>query len=93
MFTLSKYQQLGIVNMLSLMKSKNKEEFVNSLGRQLAILRKKAGFTQEKLAEVAELDRMTIALIETGRKRPSVVTVYRLAVALKVEPEEFFQDL
>lgn len=75
------------------MKARNKQEFVASLGKRVAVVRKRYDITQEKLAELAELDRMTIALIETGKKRPSVVTVYKLARALKVEPQEFFKDL
>jgi len=79
--------------MLRLMKARSRTQFVVALGKQVASVRKNKGFTQEALAAKADLDRMTIALVETGQRKPSVVTVYRLAKALNVEPAEFFKGL
>lgn len=67
--------------------------FLDALCKRIATVRKEKGFTQERLASEASLDRVAIANIETGRRRPTVTTVYRLAVALKVKPEVFFKDL
>lgn len=75
------------------MKAHSRVQFVSSLGKQIALVRKDKGFTQEQLASKADLDRMTIALIETGQRRPSVVTIYRLAKALNTEPADFFKGL
>jgi transcriptional regulator with XRE-family HTH domain len=79
--------------MLRVMKARNEEEFADALGERIASIRKRKGFTQEGLAEAAELDRMTIALVETGKKRPSVTTIYKLAKYLGVEASDFFIDL
>jgi transcriptional regulator with XRE-family HTH domain len=73
--------------------TRNEEQFLDALCKRIAAVRKEKGFTQEKLASEASLDRVAIANIETGRRRPTVTTVYRLAVALKVKPEVFFKDL
>ncbi len=72
------------------MKARNEKEFVDNLGKRIATIRRLKGYTQESLAEKAELDRMTIALIETGRKKPSIRTVFKLAKTLDTEPAEFF---
>lgn len=75
------------------MKATNIQEFSNNVGKNIAVLRKAKGFTQTKLAEIANLDRMTIALIETGKKKPSINTIYQLSIALSIEPVEFFISL
>jgi transcriptional regulator with XRE-family HTH domain len=73
--------------------TREEERFLDALGKRIATVRKEKGFTQERLASEASLDRVAIANIETGRRRPTVTTVYRLAIALKVKPEVFFKDL
>lgn len=75
------------------MKALDKDDFSNRLGKKIAIIRKAKGFTQTRLAEIAGFDRMTIALIETGKKNPSMATIYQLSLALSVEPSEFFAGL
>ena len=75
------------------MKSASKQEFSDGLGKKVATIRKSKKMTQEKLAELTGLDRMTIALIETGKKKPSINTLYTLADKLNVEASEFFIGL
>jgi transcriptional regulator with XRE-family HTH domain len=54
--------------------------------------RKKAAFTQEKLAELCECDSSYIRQIEIGRRFPSVRYIERIAQALGVEPHLLFFD-
>lgn len=55
----------------------------SSWGRRVRELRKKAGLTQEALAERADLHRVTIADIERGKTRePEAATVQALANAM-----------
>ena len=53
-------------------------------GRNLAFLRRKAGLSQEELAERAGLHRTAISLSETGRRNPRLDTMVKLADALAV---------
>lgn len=69
------------------------EQFLNKVSKRIADLRKAKGFTQERLAEEADIDRVALANIETGRRRPTVITLYKLATALKVEVKDFFVKL
>lgn len=69
------------------------EQFLNKVSKRIVDLRKQKGFTQERLAEEADIDRVALANIETGRRRPTVITLYKLATALKVEVKEFFVKL
>ncbi|MDB5162662.1 MAG: putative Transcriptional regulator, family [Candidatus Saccharibacteria bacterium] len=71
----------------------SEEAFLNQLSKRIAELRKARGFTQERLASEASLDRVAIANIETGKRRPTVTTVYRIAQALRIDVDKFFQGL
>jgi len=52
--------------------------------------RRKLGLSQAKLAEKAEASTQYIAMIELGRKFPSVEMMERLAIALEVDSLELF---
>ncbi len=59
------------------------------LGKKIQQIRKSRGFTQEKLAEIIEMDSGYICKMETGRHTPSIETLEKLAHALHVELSEF----
>lgn len=75
------------------MLSPKEEKMLDALSRRIAVLRKAKGFTQERLASESSMDRVALANIETGKRRPTVTTILRLAIALGVEPKEFFDKL
>ena len=60
---------------------------VYKLGR-LREERKRSRLTQEELALISGVDRVTIARLETGAARAKPETARKLAKALKVEPED-----
>ena len=53
-------------------------------GRNLRAQRLKCQFTQEQLAEKADLDRTYISGLERGVRNPTITIVARLATALNV---------
>jgi transcriptional regulator with XRE-family HTH domain len=55
--------------------------------------RKAAGFSQEILAEKADLHRNYIGEVERGEKTISVDALMRVASALRVSVHEFFPGL
>jgi transcriptional regulator with XRE-family HTH domain len=59
-------------------------------GRRLQRVRKRMGFTQEKLAEKTRLSTTFIGLIETGRRRPSLKSLQKIADALGINIKELF---
>ncbi len=61
-------------------------EISTQFGLRLKELREAAGFSQEKLADVAELHRTHVSLIERGARSVRLETVEKLARALKVQP-------
>ncbi len=64
-----------------------------ALAEAIRHYRRAAKLTQEKLAEVADLNPKYIGEVERGRKNISVDTLMRIAKATKVPVREFFRDL
>jgi transcriptional regulator with XRE-family HTH domain len=60
------------------------------LGARIKELRKLRGLSQEKLAEIINIDPKHLSRIEVGRSFPSMDTLEGIAKALKVELKEFF---
>lgn len=66
-------------------------EYVNRLlngDSPLRVYRDLRGMTQSTLAERADVNRVTVAEIETGRKQGSVATLRKLAGALGVAMDD-----
>ncbi|PRD53033.1 helix-turn-helix domain-containing protein [Phyllobacterium myrsinacearum] len=59
-------------------------------GRLVAVHRRKAGMTQDALAEAAGVSVDMISKIETGASGARFPLIERLAQALSVDPAEFF---
>jgi transcriptional regulator with XRE-family HTH domain len=55
------------------------------LGKNLRDLRERAGLSQEELAEICELDRTEISLLERGLRFPRLDTLVRLSRGLKLD--------
>jgi len=60
------------------------------LASNMKFYRKKLGMTQAKLAEKADLSENYIALIETGKRFPSVEMIECIAVVLEKDTLELF---
>jgi transcriptional regulator with XRE-family HTH domain len=63
------------------------------LGARIRLYRRLSGFSQEKLAEKAELVPTYISDVERGRENISVDAVMRIANALDVPIMDFFQGI
>jgi len=68
----------------------NIEDVKRQFGESVRELRKSAGYTQEELADVAELDRSYVGSVERGERNLSIENVCRLAIAIGVSPADFF---
>ena len=54
------------------------------VGRNVQRIRQRKGLTQEELSEKAGFTQQYISDLENGRRNPTVVTLYELAMALGV---------
>lgn len=55
------------------------------LGKSIKKIRNQAGMTQEQLAEKAKISTTYIGYIETGKKKPSLKVINKIADVLKVK--------
>lgn len=63
------------------------------IGASVRHFRKRAGLTQETLAELVELNPKYIGEVERGEKIISIEALLRIAKAVKVPILEFFRGL
>jgi len=61
------------------------------LGERIAYLRKRAGLTQEKLAESTNYSVEFISLVERGVNAPSIDGCGRIADTLNIPVKELFE--
>jgi len=59
-------------------------------GKKVRAIRNSKKVSQEKLAELAELDRTYISDIENGKRNVSIETIFKIAEALRTPVVEFF---
>jgi len=65
------------------------DSFSNIL-RELRLSRK---LSQEKLAELCDLDRTYISLLERGQRQPTLTTLFRLSKALNISASDFINRI
>jgi transcriptional regulator with XRE-family HTH domain len=63
------------------------------IGDAVRTYRKKAAFTQERLAEIVELNPKYIGEVERGEKIISIEALMRIAKAVKIPIRDFFRGV
>lgn len=61
------------------------------LGCRIRYMRKRSGMSQEKLAELLNIDPNSVSRIECGVHYPSLDTLEKISIILTVEMHEFFK--
>jgi transcriptional regulator with XRE-family HTH domain len=69
------------------------ERDANLFGRNLCLVRRRCGYSQEQLAARAGLSRDTIHKLEGGKRSPRLGTLLVLADTLGVSPCELLEGL
>ena len=67
-----------------------RDEILRLFGERLRELRTERSLSQERLAELAGLDRNYIGQIERAERNVALVNIVRIAKALEIEPGELF---
>jgi len=65
-------------------------DFKKLIGKRIKQIRKSKNLTQEKLAELINIEIPSMSYIETGKFAPSVETLQKLSEVLSVKPWEFY---
>lgn len=66
---------------------------IKAFGLVIKVLRHTQNLSQETLASEAGIDRTFLSQLETGRKQPSLLTIFRLATALQLEASELIKKV
>jgi transcriptional regulator with XRE-family HTH domain len=66
---------------------------IETFSKVLRELRLKNKLSQEKLAELCDLDRTYISLLERGLRQPTLITIFKLASALNLSASEFIKQI
>ena len=61
-------------------------------GERLHLIRTQNGISQETLADMAELDRTYISMLEHGKRNPSLKCIYNISRALNVSLHELVPE-
>jgi transcriptional regulator with XRE-family HTH domain len=75
------------------MNDPKESKYLKAFGKRLADVRRSRGFTQESLAEKANITALSLGYIEQGRRWPRIATLQKLAKCLNVPIGEFFKGL
>lgn len=75
------------------MTNPQEKKYLQAFGKRLAEVRKSRGLTQEDLAEILDISAVSITYLETGRRWPRLLTLHRIAKALKVNVTDLFSGL
>jgi transcriptional regulator with XRE-family HTH domain len=73
------------------MVPKSDDAIKAAFGQRVRDSRVKKGLSQEGLAEICELDRSYIGGVERGERNVSLLNIRRIADALGISPQEFFE--
>lgn len=65
------------------------DALLTAFGEVLTQLRMNAAVSQEQLGFTSNLGRQYISSLELGRKVPSLPTLFKLAAALNISPDQF----
>ena len=74
------------------MPSSNEHEGLIAFGKNIRRIRKAKNLTMEELANIAEIEVSQIYRVENAVRNIRLTTVFTLAKALEVNPQEFFID-
>lgn len=63
------------------------------VGNVIADFRKRKGVSQEVLSGLADIGRTHLSAIELGSRKPTLETLYRIAVALDVKMSDIVAEI
>jgi len=69
------------------------EDIKIKFGQRVKELRLKNGYSQEKLAEISDLDRTYIPGIEAGKRNVSLIVVEKIANAFEISISELMKNI
>jgi len=72
---------------------RKKHPWLVEIGKNIRAIRESKGLSQEKLAELVEIDRTYIGGIERGERNVASLNLIKIAIALNTEVGNFFPTI
>lgn len=69
----------------------NNNEYLKQFALKVRALREAQGISQEKLAELSDLHRTYIGMVERLERNPSLICIHKIANGLGVHITDLFQ--
>lgn len=69
------------------------EAALSAFGKKVQSIRNEQNISQEKLAELSELDRTYISSVERGQRNISILNILKIADALGVTASSLLENL
>lgn len=66
---------------------------LQKFGKRLKALRVERDLTQLELAEILDMSPNFVGMIERGERNTTVENVFKIARALNIKPDSFFENL
>lgn len=63
------------------------------IGKRILFLRKRVNVSQEKFAELVNLNKNYLGNLELGKQIPTITTIEKITNALDMSLRDFFEDL
>lgn len=64
---------------------------MTNIGRNIRAERVRKDFSQEELAERADMTRHTVSMIESGLQQPKIISVLKISNALNIDINELLK--
>lgn len=92
-FILLDISQITLIHSVMSKQNIQNSTLLISIGETVRMLRKQKGYSQEKLAEMADLHTTTISEIECGKSNLTIISLERIAHALDCTIIAFFPSI
>ncbi len=66
---------------------------LSQVGLRIKNLRNEKNISQEKLADIADIDRTYLAGVELGKRNPSLKSLEKILNALEISFADFFKEI
>lgn len=84
---------MSIVQLSTNTHLRRMEDIKKKFGQRVKELRLLKGYSQEKLAEISELDRTYIPGIEGGKRNVSLIVLRKIANAFAISISDLLKDI
>jgi transcriptional regulator with XRE-family HTH domain len=71
----------------------HRQALLSSFGINLKRKRENLALSQEQFAEICDLDRTYISMLETGKRNPSLINLKKISNGLKVSLSDLLEEI